>query len=196
MQAKAYRLSHCELETYIAGADWPCWVVEFPHRLVFSRPTDCLREGECLRVHCLAGRAFGPGGEFRWWHDRDTGCLRATLIWDEGEVAGPVSQTQPEDWKRDGDTEALDQTCLVWGDRAGSGEWDDRGRMMPPGLDNLFSALSSNAKYRGIVVRHYKDAQTGEVLLSRFVAPVDVEPQHPAGVGATGAQAKAGDADA
>lgn len=174
MEAKAYQLTADQLVTYLQGAKWPYWIVELPHRILYANPTTpgSLLEGECLGVHCLGGRGFGPEGEFRWWRGETADEIRATLISDDGAAAGPADVTSSVDWEH-GALESKDQTILVWGQEHDSaGSWTDIRRALPADMKDLYQGVPDPGGHRAMTVRRYVDQATGELLLWRLVKPV------------------------
>jgi hypothetical protein len=171
MEAKAYTMCPAKLADYLTKATWAYWIIEMPHRLLLKSPLCGLQTGECLRLHCLAGRAFGPEGEFRWWRGETADEIHAMLIWDSN-AAYPNDWQPTACWKQE--VKCVDGQCIVWGDKAGTDNWEDPARVIPDELNELFKDKCGGAKYRGIKVRRYHDPATGELLLWRCVEPICV----------------------
>lgn len=173
MEAKAYQLTADQLVTYLQGAEWPYWIVELPHRILYANPTtpDSLIKGECLGVHCLGGRGFGPKGEFRWWRGETADEIRATLISDDG--ATPAGLPEPVASEDGQGLNVSTATILVWGQEHDSaGSWTDIRRALPADMKDLYQGVPDPGGHRAMTVRRYVDQATGELLLWRLVKPV------------------------
>lgn len=175
MEAKAYQLTADQLNTYLAGAEWPYWIVELPHRILYANPTNGLHDGEDLAAHCLAGCGFGPDGEFRWWRGEGFDDICATLISD-GAIAsnglpGPVASADGQGLK------VNTVTILVWGqEHDNEGPWTDIRRALPADINDLYQDVTDLGGHRALKVRRYLDQATGELLLWRLVEPTILPP--------------------
>ncbi len=175
MEAKAYQLTADQLNTYIAGAEWPYWIVELPHRILYANPTNGLHDGEDLAAHCLAGCGFGPDGEFRWWRGEGLDDICATLISDGAITSNglpePVASADGQGLK------VNTVTILVWGQEHDSeGAWTDIRRALPTDMNDLYAGLKDPGGHRAMKVRLYVDQDTGEVRHWRLVEPVILTP--------------------
>lgn len=176
MEARAYQLTPKELATYLAIAEWPYWIVELPHRILYANPTTGLDQGEDLGVHCLAGRGFGPEGEFRWWSGEGPDDIYATLISD-GAIA-PNGLPKPVDSEVDPGLKVITATILVWGQEHDSeGSWTDIRRALPTDMNDLYADVTDLGGHRAMVVRRYTDESTGELRHWRLVRPTILTPK-------------------
>lgn len=173
MKAKAYQLTADQLVTYLKGAEWPYWIVELPHRILYANPATpgSLRKGEDLGVHCLGGRGFGPKGEFRWWRGESADDIGATLISDDG--ATPAGLPEPVTSEDGQGLNVSTATILVWGQEHDSaGSWTDIRRALPADMDGLYPDVADPVGHRAMRVHRYVDQATGELLLWRLVEPI------------------------